>query len=444
MRHTAIEAPRWLACSSIYQINPRTFCPEGTIAAVTRELPKLAELGFGVMYLCPIFEADDSADIRFFSERQKKYGTQNPKNPYRMNDYFAIDSEYGTMEDLKAFVQESHRLGMRVLLDLVYLHIGPNAPILKRHPEFAQQDEKGNIINGPWHFPLLDFNCLGLREYLWSNMTYYVGVLDVDGFRCDVGDDVPLDFWVEGRRRMKAIKPDSILIDEGDNGEYLLTGFDSIYAFRWHEMLYQVFNGAKPASALREDWEQWNRKLPLGARVLRDMDNHDTVTDWPCRVEKMAGHEGMEIIQALNYTMDGIPMVYCGNELADSARINMFANRFYPGVYEMTDRNIAGEPWSLRRQEVMKKLNRWKKESELLYAGSTRWLTHDQENDVIAVKRETEKESLLFIANVREEEITVYINEEVQETEVFLQNGDVKREDRKFVLSGHSYMILTR
>ena len=41
-------------------------------------------------------------------------------------------------------------------------------------------------------------------------MVYYVGELDVDGFRCDVGDGVPLDFWNEGRRRMQAIKPDSM------------------------------------------------------------------------------------------------------------------------------------------------------------------------------------------------------------------------------------------
>ena len=187
MKNIAIQPPRWLTQSAVYQINPRTFCAEGTISAVTKELPFLAGLGMGTMYLCPIFEEDPSTDRANWSTRQKKYGTENPKNPYRMNDYFFIDEEYGTMEDLKAFVAESHRLGMRVLLDLVYLHIGPNAPILQRHPEFAQQDAEGNIICGSWNFPLLDFGCPGLREYLWSNMVYFDGEIDVDGFRCDVG-----------------------------------------------------------------------------------------------------------------------------------------------------------------------------------------------------------------------------------------------------------------
>ena len=57
MKHVT---PDWFKKSAVYQINPRTFCEEGTIKAVTKELPKLAELGFKIMYLCPIFEEDAS------------------------------------------------------------------------------------------------------------------------------------------------------------------------------------------------------------------------------------------------------------------------------------------------------------------------------------------------------------------------------------------------
>ena len=140
--------PEWFKRGSIYQINPRTFSPEGTINAVTAELPFLAELGFKTMYLCPVFEEDDSTDKAFWSTRQKASQTENPKNPYRMNDYFEIDSEYGTMADLRRFVAESHRLGMKVMLDLVYWHIGPNADVLDAHPEFAKRDENAgkNIV----------------------------------------------------------------------------------------------------------------------------------------------------------------------------------------------------------------------------------------------------------------------------------------------------------
>lgn len=161
MKYKAICPPEWLSRSAVYQINARTFSQEGTIKAVTNELPKLKDLGFRVMYLCPIFEEDDSENREFWSTRQKKSETNNPKNPYRMNNYFRIDSEYGTENDLREFIEEAHRLGMRVLLDLVYLHIGPNAPILKRHPEFARQDRDGNIICTEWNFPYLDYTSDG-------------------------------------------------------------------------------------------------------------------------------------------------------------------------------------------------------------------------------------------------------------------------------------------
>lgn len=67
-------------------------------------------------------------------------------------------------------------------------------------------DENGNIEMGEWHFPKLNFENDGLREYLLENMCYYIREYDIDGYRCDVGPGVPLDFWEEGRRRMNALK----------------------------------------------------------------------------------------------------------------------------------------------------------------------------------------------------------------------------------------------
>lgn len=407
MRYEAIQGPDWLTRSAIYQINPRTFSAEGTIAAATRRLPELKELGFGVMYLCPVFEEDTSEDRTFWSERQKKYQTENPKNPYRMNDYFRIDSEYGTLEDLQAFIQESHRLGLKVLLDLVYVHMGPNAPILQRHPEFVQRDKHGNLICGEWHFPYLDFNCPGLREYLWCNMTWYIGWMDADGFRCDCGDLEPIDFWEEGRRRMKAIKPDSVLINEGRDGNSLVRAYDSIYSFDWHERLYEVITGKRPASILPVSWQTWEDQFPAGSMALRDLDNHDTVTDWPERAEVAAGHDGMELVQVLNYMINGIPMVYCGNEVADTCRINMFANRFHMGSYEITDWTQGETPAGQRRQALYRKLNAMKRESDVLRYGETQWLEHDQPDTVLVFRRSWQGKTITFAANVGTEPVTV-------------------------------------
>lgn len=399
MKYKAALVPDWFRKSSVYQINPRTFSEKGTIKAVTEQLPFLADLGFEVMYLCPIFEEDGSTDISNWSNRQKASETGNPKNPYRMNDYFKIDSEYGTMDDLREFVKESHRLGMKVMLDLVYLHIGPNAPILKKHPEFAKQDDIGNIILSEWRFPLLDYSCEGLREYLYCNMCYYVGEIGVDGFRCDVGDGVPLDFWKEGLRRIRAINSEAVMIDEGSNPDYF-TVFHALYAFHWHECVKNIISGSASSATLREIWEENHIKIPKGGLFLRDMDNHDTVTDWEDRIENIVGHNGMELILVLNYIIDGIPMVYCGNELADTAKLSMFANRFHRGEFQATDRSIAKEDYSLRRQEVMKKLNKLKYESDVLCYGKTIWQDNSEPEKVFSFTRELTDKKILFIGNI--------------------------------------------
>ena len=321
MKRTAICSPDWFNKSAIYQINPRTFSKEGTIQAITDEIPFLKDLGFRILYLCPIFEADESLDNR--SPRQLASKTDNPKNPYRMNDYFSIDNEYGTMDDLRVLVKKAHEAGMYVLLDLVYAHIGNSADIIKRHPEFVMQNQDGSFVCTEWNFPKFDFNNEGLREYLYCNMVYYISVIDVDGFRCDVGDMIPIDFWNEAKRRILRVKPDAVLINEGSRYHYMETAFDACYCFDWHECVRKIFCGTDSASKIKELYE--NLDLPKGGKLLRDIDNHDTVTDWLGRTETVCGHNGMEQIEVINYLIDGIPMVYAGNELACEAHLNMFA-----------------------------------------------------------------------------------------------------------------------
>lgn len=440
MKNCAITPPDWLARAAVYQINPRTFSKEGTIKAIEKELPFLKELGFSIMYLCPIFQADVSTNLENWSERQKKSQTNNPKNPYRMKDYFTIDEEYGTMDDLRDFVAAAHALDIRVILDLVYAHIGPDADILKRRPDFAKQNADGSTIYSAWHFPFLDFNCPGLREYLYANMVYFVGALDVDGFRCDVGDAVPLDFWAEGKKRICAVKPDAILINEGKKGESLRAAFDSMYCFDWHSSVYNVFTGDTPASDMQNTWETVAADLPDGSLLLRDIDNHDTVTDWPARTETAAGHEGMEQIEIITYLMDGIPMVYCGNELGDETVMSLFANRFFPGRFSATDRSIAKEDYSLRRQALMKKLNELKKKSDILRYGKTHFLTHSKPDQVFSFAREWEGKQMIFIGNCKNESVQVTLDTPLT-GEILFQNR-CRRQGNQLSFEPYGYLVL--
>ena len=152
--------------------------------------------------------------------------------------------------------------------------------------------------------------------------------------------------------------------------------------------------------------------------ILRDMDNHDTVTDWPWRIEAHYGHDAMELILAANYTIDGVPMVYCGNELADTARLSMFANHFHSGKFEFTDRH-ASSPEAARRKEIVTTLNALRRECETLSDGTTEWLITESEK-VLAFKRISEDGEILFIGNFSDQAADLKLD--LESKEVMLSN----------------------
>lgn len=155
-----------------------------------------------------------------------------------MKDYFKIDSEYGTNEDLKSFVDTAHRLGLKVMLDLVYFHCGPSAVLINKDKDFIKRFPDGTPDCGEWHFPTLNFDCPELCEYLWSNMEYWIKSFDIDGYRCDVGDSIPLSFWKEGSRRIRELKSDFIMINEGVKDDFISCGiFDANYWLWGFEVL---------------------------------------------------------------------------------------------------------------------------------------------------------------------------------------------------------------
>ena len=142
----ARTTPDWFRKGVMYQIQPRAFTAEGTIKAAEAKLPELAAMGVTVVYMCPVTAADDDPREDMWSLRQVKSGFNNPRNPYRTGDYFHVDPEYGTDEDLRSFVKAAHANGVKVLLDMVFLHCGPSARVLKDHPEYFSYDKDGNTV----------------------------------------------------------------------------------------------------------------------------------------------------------------------------------------------------------------------------------------------------------------------------------------------------------
>ena len=382
----------------MYQLFLRMFTQEGTLAAARERLPQIAELGVTCVYLCPVTEADDDMRKEFWSPRQLRSGFDNPKNPYRMKDYFRIDEEYGNDTDLTEFVKCAHGLGMKVMLDLVYLHCGPGAVFLNEHPDFVKRGENGDFMCAEWAFPALNFENAELREYLWSNMEYFIKKFDVDGYRCDVGDQVPLDFWIEGRRRIEKLKKDVIMLNEGLKGEYLGNAFDINYGFQFYDAIASVLKNGGRASEIRRVWEEVRGSYPENGRCIMYMDNHDTASDsYGNRNEKSMGDGGMEAGFVIIYTLDGVPMLYNGNEICDASRHSLWSNRNYGGLHINWDE--ASAPEAVKRCALLKRLADIRRNCPALYDGTVEWVENSNPDAVLSYIRESGGQKIAVIVN---------------------------------------------
>ena len=394
----ARPSPAWLTGGVIYQIQPRAFTPEGTLKAAQAGLPRLAELGVTVLYLCPIFVADDDMDQAFWSPRQKKSGMNNPRNPYRMKDFYHVDPEYGTDQDLKDFVAAAHALKLRVMLDMVYLHCGPKAVFIASNPDFVKRADDGKVKNAGWSFPGLNFKSHGLREYLWKNMEWWIRDFDVDGFRCDVADQIPLDFWEEGRARIERIKPDVGMLAEGTRKEDQLKAFDLDYG--WGGAFAQLQDGA----AIRKLWTAMRDQRPRGgAKFARFIDNHDIANDdYNNRLEKRWGTARVDAALVWLFTMDGVPFLYNGQEVADTARHSIFGRA---PIHWANGETAAGKA----RFAFVQKLCALRKAEPALMKGELTWLDNDQPQAVSAFVRGLDGARVISVINLTDEPVKVNV-----------------------------------
>src|SRR5580700_3467954 len=98
----ARPSPGWLRNGVIYEIFPRDFSAAGNLAGVTARLDDLHKLGVNILWTMPIHPIGEKG-------RKGEYGS-----PYSIRDYYAIDPNYGTLDDFKQLVAGAHRRGMKV------------------------------------------------------------------------------------------------------------------------------------------------------------------------------------------------------------------------------------------------------------------------------------------------------------------------------------------
>ena len=385
--YVTLEHPAWTKNATIYQVNTRQFSEEGTFAAVQRELPRLKDLGVDILWLMPIHPIGE----------QNRKGTLG--SPYSVRDYYGVNPEFGTLEDLKALVDAAHELDMYVILDWVANHTAWDNPLREQHPEWYDRDYKGDFRPTPWwdwsDIIDLDYSQPGVRQYMTEALKYWVREVGIDGYRCDVAGFVPVDFWENARRELDAIRP-VFMLAEWESRDLHASAFDATYAWSWYDAVRDIVNGRAGLGQLFRYYSHRESAYPAEAFRMVGVSNHDK-NAWEHTPMEAFG-DAMDAVIVLSVVGDGIPMIYNGQEAGNEKQLAFFEK----------------DPIAWREHptgKLYKQLFALKKSNTALWNGQ--WgavmvrVWNSAPDDVLSFVRENDKDKVFAMMNLSPDEQVV-------------------------------------
>ena len=377
-REAARQKREWVRDGVVYEIFPRAFSPEGNFNGVTARLDQLKDLGVTILWLMPIHQIG----------QEKKKGSVG--SPYAVRDYYSINPDYGTKEDLRRLIGEAHKRGLKVIIDIVANHTSWDSVMMK-NAEFYKRDAQGKIV---WPYDWTDVAWLNyenakLRDYMTEMLKYWIREFDLDGFRCDVAGEVPTDFWERARAEIEKTKPDLVMIAEASKPDLLVKAFDMDYAWPLHGTLSDVVMGKAPATEIRRVWEQERAKFPRGTSHMLFSDNHDER-----RAIARFGERGALAASALVFTLDGVPLLYNGMEAGDTTESGA------PALFEKLPVFWANAERRPQFPQFYKQIISLRRDHPALRRGETEWLRNSDEQRVVSFLRNDGNEELLVAINL--------------------------------------------
>ena len=300
--------------SVVYEMNVRQYTPEGTFSAAQRELPRLAELGVDIVWLMPIYPIGVEG-------RKGTLGSY-----YAVKDYCAINPEFGTLEDFDSFLAEAHRLGLRVIIDWVANHTSPDAVWESGKPsDWYERDAEGNTtFTADWSDTAnLNYENKEVWKGMAAAMRFWME-RGIDGFRCDMACEVPLEFWQETIAGLRADYPGMYMLAEGEEPLlHSLSDFDASYSWELHHMMNAIARGEKNIPELLEYIAKDAERQPADAFRLMFTSNHDENSWAGTEFERMG--DAAKAMAVLTFTLPGgQPLIYTGQEMGWNKRFQFF------------------------------------------------------------------------------------------------------------------------
>lgn len=338
-----------MAGQVMYELHVGVFTPEGTLDAAARQLEELTRIGVTLIELMPLAE---------FPGRWN-WG-------YDGVDLFAPAHVYGDPDALKRFVDAAHALGLGVILDVVYNHLGPDGNYFNVYSDqyftHRHATDWGDAINydGP--------GSKEVREFFIRNACYWISEFHMDGLRLDatqnIYDDGPVHILAElsERARASAAPRTIVLIAENEPQDVRLItpvskgglGLDAIWNDDFHHCVHVALTGQREAyyrdyhgeaqelvssvkrgflyQGQRSVW--WGR--PRGTPVTTEAasafvlftQNHDQVSNHLRgeRLQALTSPSRYRALTALMLLAPETPLLFMGQEFGASSPFPFFAD----------------------------------------------------------------------------------------------------------------------
>jgi maltooligosyltrehalose trehalohydrolase len=332
----------------IYELHVGAFTPDGTFASAATKLPLLRDLGVTAIELMPL------ADF----PGRRNWG-------YDGVALFAPSRAYGHPDDLRAFVDAAHRLGLAVLIDVVYNHLGPEGAYLPAFaPPFltaAHQTPWGDAVN------LDDEGSAGVRTFLMDNALHWIREYHADGLRLDAvhalidGSTRPFVADLTAAVHAAGECRPLVYAEDSRNLAYVVTdaacggwGLDGVWADDFHHVVRRMLAGddssyyvdyhgtaAELADTLRNGWLYRGQRsrysgAPRGTsasavemrKAVVCVQNHDQVGNRALgdRLHHAIDPESWRAAVAVLLTSPMTPLLFMGQEWAASTPFQFFTD----------------------------------------------------------------------------------------------------------------------
>lgn len=301
----------WQETCVLYEVNVRQYTEEGTFKAFEKHLDRLKDMGINTLWFMPIHPISKT-------ERKGTLGSY-----YAVDDYTAVNPEFGTMEDFQHLVDKAHKMGFRVIIDWVANHTGWDHDWITAHPDWYDRDENGEItFSYDWSdIAELNYDNYEMRAEMIKAMQFWIEEVGIDGFRCDHAIGVPASFWNAAVYKLKSVNSDIMMLAEVSAAQSLTKyAFDSCYNDQLYSQSLMIKGGV--ATSTIQQGMTLNSHYVEGSFPMNYLDNHDKNSYEDSIVGRF--QDTYEPLLALSFLAPGYPLIYTSNEQGYDHEIEFF------------------------------------------------------------------------------------------------------------------------